>query len=69
MAASNLLLAANQPQGMGMAVNASQSLGLGAPGANLQDQLQEEVQQRRKALGLGGPANYGAATALFGTMK
>lgn len=70
MSAANILLGANQPQGMstGMAANASAMLGLGAPGANLQDQLQDQIAARRKAIGVGS-GGFGANMALFGTTK
>lgn len=64
MSAANILLDANQPQGMGMAANASQMLGLGAPGTVLQDQLKDEVAAQRKKLGL-TPGAFGASSVLF----
>lgn len=65
MAAANILLAANQPQGIGQALNASQSLGLGVPGQVLKNDLQDQIAERRKALDL-KPLAFGAASVLFG---
>lgn len=67
--AANVLLAANQPQGLGglgQSINASQMLGLGAPGGALKDQLTDQIKQRRASLDL---KQYGAASALFGDTR
>lgn len=64
------MLGANQPQTpSGVAMNASQMLGLPGLGNNLQDQASnEEFAKRRKMLALteGNPAMYGAADMLLG---
>lgn len=64
------MLGANGPQmPSGVAVNASQMLGLPGLGNNLQDQASaEEFAKRRKMMGLseGNSALYGAADMLLG---
>lgn len=66
------MLAANQPQTPnGTALNASAMLGLPGLGNNLQDDLENQIRQRRKQL-LPGPHDstlYGASSALFGGMR
>lgn len=71
------MLGANQAQTPnGTSLNASATLGLGAPGQELQSQLNDELEQRRKKLGqslAGDGAQYGsplsAAASIFGGMR
>lgn len=67
---ANSMLGANTPQNSpGVALNASQMLGLPGLGNNLQDQASnEEFAKRRKMLSLtdGNAAMYGAADMLLG---
>jgi hypothetical protein len=73
------MLAANQPQSpKGTSVNASMTLGLGVPGNELEGQLKDQEEERRKKL-LGDmngstPSDYGAnllsaSGQIFGTTR
>ena len=64
------MLAANQPQTPnGTSLDASAMLGLGGLGSDLKEQTQQEIDDRRRKMLAGdfaSPAQYGAATAIFG---
>lgn len=70
MAASNILLGAVQPQGLGAvgkAMNASSMLlGLGGAGNDLQDQLARQIEERRKKIIGNTPDRFGAVQSLLG---
>lgn len=68
--ASNILLGAVQPQGLGAAgkaMNASAMLlGAGSAGTSLQERTQREIEERRKKILGDGPDKFGAVQSLFG---